>query len=174
MLLSDTRFVQLVQSQNIGLCFRPEIEMLKYSQAGGFNDRFSGYWMYWLFMNFWLPGNFFEQPCPWVEVFIVCRSWENSCTTKAKHHLESFRISEQISNTLTGCNFNFNFVEIILWVSSVETSRFSSLYAQGLKFNQPQNQNYNWNRLTSKNYSFKKDRMRFSEEILDNLRLPVM
>ena len=28
------------------------------------------------------------------EVFIVCRSWENSCTTKAKHHLESFRISE--------------------------------------------------------------------------------
>ena len=102
MLLSDTRFVQLVQSQNIGLCFRPEIEMLKYSQAGGFNDRFSGYWMYWLFMNFWLPGNFFEQPCPWVEVFIVCRSWENSCTTKAKHHLESLRISEQISSTLTG------------------------------------------------------------------------
>ena len=51
--------------------------------------------------------------------------------------LNKYRILSQ------GSNFNFNFVEIILRVSSVETSRFSSLYAQGLKFNQPQNQNYN-------------------------------
>ena len=75
--------------------------------------------------------------------------------------LNKYRILSQ------GSNFNFNFVEIILWVSSVETSRFSSLYAQALKFNKPQSQNYNWKRLTSKNYSFKKDQMRFSEEILE-------
>ena len=25
--------------------------------SGGFTDHFSGYWMYWLFVIFWLPGN---------------------------------------------------------------------------------------------------------------------
>ena len=36
---------------------------------GGFNDHFSGYWKYWLFMIFGCRV-YFEQPCPWIEVFI--------------------------------------------------------------------------------------------------------
>ena len=76
--------------------------------SGGFNDHFSGYWMYWLFMNFWLPGiKVFERPRPWVEVLIVCWSQGNSSTTKAKHYSESLRFSKQISNTLTGFTLQF-------------------------------------------------------------------
>ena len=46
--------------------------------SGGFNDRFSGFQMYWLFMNSWLLGNFFWMTVPLMQSFlffnIVCRS----------------------------------------------------------------------------------------------------
>ena len=38
---------------------------------------------------------------------LVSRSQKNSSTTKAKHYLESLRISEQISNALTGFELQF-------------------------------------------------------------------
>ena len=38
---------------------------------------------------------------------LVCQSQKNSSTTKAKHCLESLRISEQISNALTGFELQF-------------------------------------------------------------------
>ena len=111
----------------------------------------------WLFMNFWLPGNFFEEPCPWVEVFIAEYAEAKRIRTIQKQNIISNRFAFLNKHRILpqGSNFNFNFVEIILWVLSVETSRFS-LYAQARKFNQPQSQNYNWNRLAKK-YSFKQD-----------------
>ena len=38
---------------------------------------------------------------------LVCQSQKNSSTTKAKHYLESLRISEQISNAPTGFELHF-------------------------------------------------------------------
>ena len=54
----------------------------------------------------------FEQLCPWVEVPMVCwieakGSRPQQKQLKAKHYLESLRLSEQISNTLTGFQFQF-------------------------------------------------------------------
>ena len=86
------------------------------------------HWMYWLFIslrifdcrvsclsNLQSSRGFF---C------MECRSLENSCITltKAKHPVESFRISEEISNTLTGFQLQFfRNKEIILWELTSES-----------------------------------------------------
>ena len=70
--------LQFVGNQNI---VKPRLMFLTTNRnaeilSEGFNDRFSRYWMYWLFMNFNCRVSSFEEPCPWVEVFfsIVCRT----------------------------------------------------------------------------------------------------
>ena len=53
--LSHTKFVQFVQNQNIvktPLVFPTKARNAEILSAG-FNDHISGYWIYWLFMNFW-------------------------------------------------------------------------------------------------------------------------
>ena len=66
--------LQFVQNQNI---VKTRLVFLTINQNAeilleGFNDRFSRYWMYWLFMNFnYRVSSSFEEPWPWVEVFSV-------------------------------------------------------------------------------------------------------
>ena len=51
------KFVQFVQNQNIvktRLVFPTKARNAEIL-SGGFNDHLSGYWMHWLFINFWLP-----------------------------------------------------------------------------------------------------------------------
>ena len=56
---------QFVQNQNVNtvktrlafLTIDRNAEIL----SGGFNDRFSCCWMYWLFVNFWLSGKFLNN-----------------------------------------------------------------------------------------------------------------
>ena len=68
-------------------------------------------------------------------IHIVCRNKENSLTTKAKHHLESLRISEQIYSHRVPTSFFEEFilreltqvqVRVRIFLS-VEASRFSSI-----------------------------------------------
>ena len=60
--LSHTKFVQVVQNQNVNIVKTrlvfPTIDGNAETLSGGFNDLFSGCWVYWLFVKFWLPGKF--------------------------------------------------------------------------------------------------------------------
>ena len=107
--VSHTKFVQFVQNQNIvklASCFRPKLEMLKYSQEVPLiilvENECIDYRIFYCQVSRFLKNLSRES-----RFFLVCQSQENPSTTKAKHYLELLRISKQISNTLTGFKLQF-------------------------------------------------------------------
>ena len=109
--VSHTKLIQFVQNQNIvklASCFRPKLEILKYSWAVSLiilvdiecidYSRFFDCQLSRFLNKSDRESRFFN---------IVCRSQGDSSTTKAKHYSESLRISKQISNTLTGFTLQF-------------------------------------------------------------------
>ena len=125
--------------------------------SGGFNDRFSGCWMYWLFVNFLLPGKllnncaresrYFKYNIPKLKEFVQSKS--RTSFKIASHFLTNIEFSHRVPTSV--------FVEIYLWELTTESEYDFFLkcrnieifwYVQTRKFPLPQRQNYDWNCLT--------------------------
>ena len=89
--------------------------------SGGFNDRFSGCWMYWLFVNFLLPGKFlnncaresryFKYNIPKLKEFVQSKS--RTSFRIATHFLTNIEFSHRVPTSI--------FVEIYLWELTTES-----------------------------------------------------
>ena len=110
--VSHTKLVQFVQNQNIvklASCFRPKVEILKYSREVSLIilvdiECIDYSWIFDCQVSRFLNNRAHESRFLYT---VVCRSQGNSSTTKAKYYSESLLISKQISNTLTGFTLQF-------------------------------------------------------------------
>ena len=82
---------QFVQNQNVNtvktrlafLTIDRNAEIL----SGGFNDRFSCCWMYWLFVNFWLSGKFLNNRARESRFFLIQYTEAKRIHVKQKHNI---------------------------------------------------------------------------------------
>ena len=82
---------QFVQNQNINtvktcLAFAT-IDRNAEILSGGFNDRLSCCWMYWLFVNFWLSGKFLNNRARESRFFLIQYTEAKRICVKQKHNI---------------------------------------------------------------------------------------